>query len=463
MAAASNVLDNRKLTKDIGFIHAMYQMVKGAAKEACFGNKFCYYPDNITILGGAAYNFHASRLKIDLMETSDIDMTWWPQEVVQKDPQMKDLILPKDITDLSNSLVESIPSESTEWNTLVGRLLEMTVSNIKYIVEDKRFPPESKSRRDDVIVNRTIEVSMIVNDTYQFKKICSVVIRNALNSQDYTLDHSVVEGIELKMENDPTYCDQSNTALIDSSRVPQFMHFIGQQLFSYKNLYFSAHIEKANMQLQRVINMYSRSPVDAIVYEIMKVYGIILKHRPSQAFIQDFMKMTATSGLWNHMQRLFQQMMQQQMYQQQMMQQQMMQPPIQYVAPEQPSNVSVNVLTVKQAKDELRRIIDNNKLICTKFKGDMRNSKNKVYLNYTDNIKLSLNYNDSDFLLYLQKYKEIANGMNENPIVSQEFKGVISQLMTVFNRTIPPQGGSRKKRTIKRKKNKSKTKKRSTR
>ena len=65
MAAASNVLDNRKLTNDVGFIHGMYQMMKGAAEKACSENDFHHNPNDITILGGAAYNVHAIRLQID--------------------------------------------------------------------------------------------------------------------------------------------------------------------------------------------------------------------------------------------------------------------------------------------------------------------------------------------------------------------------------------------------------------
>jgi len=481
--------DNRKLTSNIGFIHAMYQLMKGAAVQACSEKGFHHDPEDITILGGAAYNLHASRLQIDSMPTSDIDMTWWP-------PQMDTVIQSEELTTLSDLVVGSIPKNSTEWNELVGSILGIKVSNIEFKLENVRFPLESKlnkrsNRPPDVIMNRAIELSMIMNGNQHFENICSLVIRNALNSQEYTLNHRIVGMDERGMMYDPTYCNQQNTAMIGSSRVPQIYSFTFQQLFSYKNLLLTSKIDKANIQLQRVINLYLRTQGSEIISQLIFVYRIILAKRSSA--IESFIQIVGPIGLWDRMQQqiyqqqmmqqqmqqqiqqqmqqqmMQQQMMQQQMYQQQMMQQQMQSRKARQSQPRQqppppPMNVSGKVLTIEQAKAELIKIIDGNKPICGAFKRSMQAIKNNVYSNYTDNIKNSTKYEDSVFKSLIPKYKKTAEEIENDPSVIEEFKAfkaVNRQLMAVFNSITL--GGLRKKRTIKRKKNKSKTKKRSTR
>ena len=91
----------------------------------------------------------------------------------------------------------------------------------------------------------------------------------------------------------------------------------------------------------------------------------------------------------------------------------------------------------------------------------MQAIKNTIYSNYTDNIKNSTKYEDSVFTSFIPKYKEIAKQIENDQSVGEEFKAVNLQIIAVFNSI--KLGGYRKKRTIKRKKNKTKTKKRSTR
>jgi hypothetical protein len=459
--------DNRKLTSDIGLIHAMYQLMRGAAVQACIGKHFYHHPDDITILGGAAYNIYADTLKIPLMPTSDIDMTWWPRADT--------VIPPKELTMLSSLVLQSIPKEpSPEWNEAVGSTLGIKVSKIEFELEDKPFPPN----RRDVIMNSTIELSMIINGNLHFKNLCSLAIRNALNSQEFTTNHRVVGKNELGMTYDPTYCNLFNTAIVGSSRVPQLPNFISQQLFSYKNLLLTGKIEKANIQLQRVIHIYVKVKTDDIASRLLFTYRTILAERPSA--IESFMKMIVPNGLWDHMQFVMHQMMQQQMMQQQMMQQQIQSrqarqaqarqslPPHQPLPQQQPPqqqppkpNVPVKMLTIKQAKEKLKQIIDLNKPVCGAFTRSMKAIKNTVYSHYIDNVKNSTNYEDSMFLSFIPKYKDIAKQIENDPSVSIEFKAVNSQILAVFNSITL--GGYRKKHTIKRKKNKSKTKKRSTR
>jgi len=447
------------LTINIDFIHAMYQLMKGAAVHACSGNGFHHDPEDITTLGGAAYNIYANDLKIPLMPTSDIDMTWWPR--------FDSVIPPKELTRLSSLVLQSIPKESTEWNVRIGSVLGVEVSKIEFELEDVRFPPN----HPDVIMNRTIELSMIMNGNQQFKNICSLVIRNALNNQEYTTNHHVVGKKEFGMRYDPTYCDQQNTAIIGSSRVPQLIHFTSQQLFSYKNLLLTSKIDKANIQLQRIINIYLKVNSDVIVSQFIFVYNIILAQRPSA--IESFMQIVGQTRLWNdmmrqHQQRLAQQHMmppqqqqQPQPPQQQPPQQQQQPQPPQQQPPQQQPNISGKKLTIEEAKAKLKQIIDGNKPICAAFKKSMQAIKNNIYSNYTDNIRNSTKYEDSVFTSFISKYKEIGKQIEKDQSVGEEFKAVNRQLMAVFDSNIS--GGSRKKRTIKRKKNKSKTKKRSTR
>ena len=376
---------------------------------------------------------------------------------------------------LSSLVLQSIPKEpSPEWNEAVGSTLGIKVSKIEFELEDKPFPPN----RRDVIMNSTIELSMIINGNLHFKNLCSLAIRNALNSQEFTTNHRVVGKNELGMTYDPTYCNLFNTAIVGSSRVPQLPNFISQQLFSYKNLLLTGKIEKANIQLQRVIHIYVKVKTDDIASRLLFTYRTILAERPSA--IESFMKMIVPNGLWDHMQFVMHQMMQQQMMQQQMMQQQIQSrqarqaqarqslPPHQPLPQQQPPqqqppkpNVSVKMLTIKQAKEELKQIIDRNKPVCGAFTRSMKAIKNTVYSHYIDNVKNSTNYEDSMFLSFIPKYKDIAKQIENDPSVSIEFKAVNSQILAVFNSITL--GGYRKKHTIKRKKNKSKTKKRSTR
>jgi hypothetical protein len=481
--------DNRKLTSNIGFIHAMYQLMRGAAVQACSGKHFYHDPNDITILGGAAYNIYADTLKIPLMPTSDIDMTWWPRTDI--------VIPPKELTILSSLVLQSIPKEpSPEWNAAVGSILGIEVSKIEFKLEDKPFPPN----RRDVIMNSTIELSMILNGNLHFKNLCSLAIRNALNSQEFTTNHRVVGKNELGMTYDPTYCNLFNTAIVGSSRVPQLANFISQQLFSYKNLFLTGKIEKANIQLQRVIHMYVKVKTDDIASQLLFTYRTILTQRPSA--IQSFMEMIVPNGLWDHMQFIIHQMMQQHTIQQQVMQQQIQsrqerraharqaQPlhqPLpqqqlpqqqlpqqqlpqqqlpqqqlpQQQLPQQQPNVSDEMLTIEEARVKLRQIIEQNRQICIAFKLAMKKLNNKEYANYTDNIKNSTKYTDDQFKSVIRIYKDTSTRIERDPSVQEDFKAVNRQLMGVFNSIIL--GGYRKKRTIKRKKNKSKTKKRSTR
>jgi hypothetical protein len=396
------------------------------------------------------------------MPTSDIDMTWWPRTDI--------VIPPKELTILSSLVLQSIPKEpSPEWNAAVGSILGIEVSKIEFKLEDKPFPPN----RRDVIMNSTIELSMILNGNLHFKNLCSLAIRNALNSQEFTTNHRVVGKNELGMTYDPTYCNLFNTAIVGSSRVPQLANFISQQLFSYKNLFLTGKIEKANIQLQRVIHMYVKVKTDDIASQLLFTYRTILTQRPSA--IQSFMEMIVPNGLWDHMQFIIHQMMQQHTIQQQVMQQQIQSRPQQQLPqqqlpqqqlpqqqlPQQQPNVSDEMLTIEEARVKLRQIIEQNRQICIAFKLAMKKLNNKEYANYTDNIKNSTKYTDDQFKSVIRIYKDTSTRIERDPSVQEDFKAVNRQLMGVFNSIIL--GGYRKKHTIKRKKNKSKTKKRSTR
>jgi len=497
--------DNRKFTSNIVFIHAMYQVMKDAAVKACRGKHFFHNPDDITILGGATYNIYADMLKIPLMPTSDIDMTWWPRTDT--------VIPPKELTALSSLVLQSIPKEpSLEWNAVVGSLLGMEVSKIEFELEDKPFPPN----RRDVIMNRTIELTIRINGTHYFKNICSLAIRNALNSQEFTMNHRVVGKNEMGMTYDPTYCNPLNTAIVGSSRVPQLGVFISQQLFSFKNLFLTGKIEKANIQLQRVIHIYIKVKTDDIASQFLSTYRTILTQRRSaQDSVEDAIKkIVEPSGLWNHIQFIMYQMMQQSMIQQQMMQQPMMQQPMMQqpkqsrkarqahpphqqlpqmmqqpkqsiqvkpfsqppsmvpdVAPVEP-NRSNQKPTIQQLIEEIKGIMTNkdNKELFRKFKIAMKAIKDdqhgKIFANHFDNINNSLGYGESEFVKRIPSYIEKSNDIEADPIVNEPVKKLNRELLAIFTsiqQQNPLKGGSRKKRTIKRKKNKSKTHKRSTR
>lgn len=448
--------DNRKLTSDIGLIHAMYQLMRVAAVKACRGKHFYHHPDDITILGGATYNIYADTLKIPLMPTSDIDMTWWPRADT--------VIPPKELTMLSSLVLQSIPKEpSPEWNAAIGSILGIEVSKIEFKLEDKPFPPN----RRDVIMNSTIELSMIINGNLHFKNLCSLAIRNALNSQEFTTNHRVVGKNELGMTYDPTYCNLFNTAIVGSSRVPQLQNFISQQLFSYKNLLLTGKIEKANIQLQRVIHIYVKVKTNVIPSQLLFTYRTILAERPSA--IESFMKMIVPNGLWDHMQFVMYQMMQPPQQSPQKSKQSRQSKPSSQ-PPSMVPDVSPAEPTIKQFMEELQRIMNNSKQVCSQFKKDMKKINDdihgKIFANHFDNINNSLKYSESDFVKRIPSHIEKSNDINDDPIVNEEVKKLNRKLLTIFTsiqQQTQSQGGYRKKRTIKRKKNKSKTKKRSTR
>lgn len=111
-----------------------------------------------------------------------------------------------------------------------------------------------------------------------------------------------------------------------------------------------------------------------------------------------------------------------------------------------------------------------NKELFRKFKIAMKAIKDdqhgKIFANHFDNINNSLGYGESEFVKRIPSYIEKSNDIEADPIVNEPVKKLNRELLAIFTsiqQQNPLKGGSRKKRTIKRKKNKSKTHKRSTR
>jgi len=258
---------NTELASNPSFIRSMFVIVRASAQTSTtFQEELTYNFEDITVVGGAAYNIFCKQLKkLPPMKTSDIDMVWWTPQKVQNDvindtvKKFRDKLLDANRVELIQDKLKHLigPFHDKPIETIEIYSSEPEIYYVSKPGKHHNSKPDS-NLQDNPIVNSTIRLSIIINGTHIIKNICEFMIHNGISSQGHRLQGN--RHIEMLANTDPIYCDHTEdyTMLLSKIRVPTIERYITQQLFSYTQILTNKpdiqKLIKANICLERVLN-----------------------------------------------------------------------------------------------------------------------------------------------------------------------------------------------------------------
>ena len=254
----TTTIHNTDLASNPSFIRSMFVIVRASAKASplTFEEESAYNFEDITVVGGAAYNvFRIKSKKMPEMKTRDIDMVWWTPKKVNND--------------VINSVVKKFRA-----TLLHANRVKQVQDNLKHIIKSLQKEPihieihvsePVTHLKGGFIVNSTLRLSIII-DGIHIKNICEIVIHNGVSSQGYHLQNSQHNIMAATV--DPIYCNRNEdyTMLISTIRVPTVDRYIEQQLFAYTRLRSedptAESIAKSNICLDRALHLRNLNDPD---------------------------------------------------------------------------------------------------------------------------------------------------------------------------------------------------------
>ena len=218
----------------IGFLYYLVKQTIGIL------NIEPYYPQLLTCIGGAAYELYSQQLHTQSIPTHDCDMALWPY---------LNMNVPYDITQqleqISNGIKENIEKVYKFHSVLHTQIKQAVGSDeINFDIQMVRFPSFSPKRYIP-IRNMNIKINIIGKKRIMIE----LVVHNAINGQEYLINHTQVDQFHTAMIHDPMYCN--NFYKIGTTIVPNLSDFIKQQFFAFTNL-FLASDERYVKGIQRI-------------------------------------------------------------------------------------------------------------------------------------------------------------------------------------------------------------------
>lgn len=288
-AAAANAKEPVMMT--IELVHALYELTAHTIRSAGIPQ---FTTDLLTCNGGAVYTLLSETMPIEPLETFDCDMVLWPNV----NPNVA-FDLSVQVKRISEHIIENIKAVYDSMEPSIQSVIEKAVDSKTPIFTISIY---THPKYGKIIINNNITVIIVGKKTVKIE----LVIHNARNSQEFLIDHQQVTDRHTAMIYDPMYCPVPNIYQIPNraTRVPSLVTFVVQQFFSFTNLFFTKNpvplknINRINLIFQGLDEQYKPNLAQDMARMIKGVISNTYDQAIRTRYMQTIEQATTGSGLY---------------------------------------------------------------------------------------------------------------------------------------------------------------------
>ena len=293
---ANNMERKKKLPYYVSQIGSMSRSDEPRFMYIDYDKSPLYYDiDDITIIGGAVLNIYDSKLtgfkerrkdefkslREELnRETTDIDIVWWPREILKN----RGYIYTAD----SPAIVSFIQSFIVSLYDTLGAFPRGIISGFNNEVKIEYYPTNNSKEIERYTKNilrgvHSIKIIFIINNKKY--NIVDLSIHDNGGSQENDSLGQIIDGL-VSMYDDPVYCssifgNEYSTISFRKTKpyVPHPKWYVKQQLFAYGNFRMRGNIKKMNIiqkrieYLIKILRSYLRSHTNQNKRNINELFG----------------------------------------------------------------------------------------------------------------------------------------------------------------------------------------------